>query len=134
MSKLKRNPEIKTRLNTEDHQRFVRLVLAKNAPPARLVREALLEYLDRQEAETFIEAESIYAQQLKGSTNRICAMLYKTGLDARTLINFFSAIDPGQKELLGQCRISARKQLSMALSEEERAEVIAMSKKVAGGG
>jgi hypothetical protein len=104
---------IRTRLGTSDLFRFRQCATARGAHEAALLREAVLYYLDNFEQSELNRIESVYAAQLKSSTNRICAMLAKIAMDARAPYFFVGEDDP---DGIRRCREQSGQQINKALS------------------
>jgi thymidine phosphorylase len=112
--------------------RFRELALAQKKPYTELVRDALLFYMNHLEQAKKDEIESIYAQQLKASTNRICGLMAKTGIEVHAIIEFLRRMDGGP-ELVQDCLALASKRLDKGL-EREAEKVKEQMKKVVSAG
>lgn len=109
-------PNIRTRLNPDDHLRFQQLCKTQDISETAFVRRALLYYMQHVEQDSLNRTESIYAQQIKSSTNRICALLSKVAMDVRAIYFFLGEDEPEHME---QWRNKARKLINKTLSQEE---------------
>lgn len=131
MPTLDRRTQLTTRLANVDLERFRALATKKSLQLSELLREAALHYLDYCQMEERQVIEGAYAQQLKASTNRICALLAKTAVGVETLTEFMSRLEDSEA-LLDECRAKATKKVAAALTDEERMAGQAMSRKIAG--
>lgn len=131
MPKLDRGTQLSTRLSPGDLERFRAIAYRKSLTHSELVREALLHYLEHEAAQERCEIADEYRQQLRTSTNRICALLAKTAIGVETLNDFMSCLEESDK-LLQECRSRASRRIAASLTEEELAATQAMSKKLAG--
>lgn len=107
---------IRTRLHDTDHLRFQNLAKLFEMTETDFARQAIRYYLDRVEQDQLDRIESAYVQQIKSSTNRICALLFKIAMDARAIYIYLDEDEPGALE---RCRGKARKIISKALTQEE---------------
>lgn len=113
----KAQPQVFTRLTEPDMVRFRELAIAQNKKQADLVREAVLFYLDHYDQAKRDDLEGVYAQQLKASTNRICGLMAKTGIEVHAIIEFLRRMDGGP-ELVQECLALASKRLDKGLEKE----------------
>jgi hypothetical protein len=114
-------PQISTRLAREDRRKFERIASEKGMKLSELMREAALAYIERYEAEEpeGSKKESVYAQQLKASTNRICALVSKMAIDAHATLLFLSNLEQDAK-LAAECRAQAINKIRQQLTAEEK--------------
>jgi hypothetical protein len=117
MPKLDRKSLLTTRLAETDIVRFRELALSQKVSYSELLREATLFYLDHYEQAKKSRLESVYAQQRKADTNRICAMLSKVGVEVRTIIEFLKRMEGGP-ELVQDCMSIAAKRLDKGFEKE----------------
>jgi hypothetical protein len=110
------SPNIRTRLAPDDHLRFQQLSKMQQLSETEFVRQALLYFMQHLEQGSLNEAESIYAQQIKSSTNRICALLSKVAMDVRA-VYFFLGEDEAEK--MEHFRNQARKVINKTLTKDE---------------
>jgi isochorismate hydrolase len=101
--------------------RFRELSLSQKKSYSEVVRDALLFYMDHYDQAKRNELEGVYAQQLKASTNRICGLMAKTGIEVHAIIEFLRRMDGGP-ELVQDCLALASKRLDKGL--EMQAEKI----------
>ena len=121
MPKLDRKSLLTTRLAEPDMIRFRELSLSQKKSYSEVVRDALLFYMDHYDQAKRNELEGVYAQQLKASTNRICGLMAKTGIEVHAIIEFLRRMDGGP-ELVQDCLALASKRLDKGL--EMQAEKI----------
>lgn len=113
----KPQPQLVTRLAEPDLIRFRELALSQNMSYSELLRESVLFYMDNYEQAKSNRLESQYAQQLKSSTNRICGLMAKTGIEVRAIIEFLKQMEGGQ-ELVQECISVAAKRMDQTLEKE----------------
>jgi hypothetical protein len=114
MPKLDRKSLLTTRLAEPDLIRFRELTLSQKKSYSEVVRDALLFYMDHYDQAKRDELEGVYAQQLKASTNRICGLMAKTGIEVHAIIEFLRRMDGGP-ELVQECLALASKRLDKGL-------------------
>ena len=97
--------KLETRLATQDLKRFEQLVVSTGKSRPQLLREAMLEYMDRQEQGVIDERESRLEKRLKAIEDRYASLLVRVGLDVGTTLALLSSrIDPKQRrQLLDNC-------------------------------
>lgn len=117
MPKIDKKGLLTTRLAEPDLIRFRELALTQKKTYSEILREAALFYMDNLEQAKKNEIESIYAQQLKASTNRICGLMAKTGIEVHAVIEFLRRMDGGP-ELVQECLALASKRLDKGLEKE----------------
>ena len=117
MPKTKTLPQLWTRLAEPDMIRFRELALSQQLSYSELLRLAALHYMDNYEQAKKNEVEGVYAQQLKASTNRICGLMAKTGLEVHAILEFLRHMDGGP-ELVQECMSMAAKRLDKGLEKE----------------
>lgn len=132
MPKLDRKSLLTTRLSEPDMIRFRELALTQKLSYSELLRDAALFYMKHQEQAKNDEIESIYAQQLKASTNRICGLMAKTGIEVHAIIEFLRRMDGGP-ELVQDCLALASKRLDKGLEKEAEKVKDKMVKVVSAG-
>jgi len=113
----KRLPAISTRLADADYVRFKEMALALGVPPTDLLRRAALFYMDQAENAKRDDLESLYTQQMKASTNRICGLMARTGIEVHAIIEFLRRMDGGAG-LVQECLAVASKRLDKGLEKE----------------
>ena len=117
MSKLDRKSLLTTRLAEPDMIRFRELALAQKKPYTEIVRDALLFYMKHYDQAKANELEGVYAQQLKSSTNRICGLMAKTGIEVHAILEFLRRMEGGP-ELVQDCLSVASKRIDKAMEKE----------------
>ena len=117
MPKLDRKSLLTTRLAEPDMIRFRELAVSKHLSYSELVRMAVLFYMDNYDQAKKDEFEGVYSQQLKSSTNRICGLMAKVGIEVHTIIEFLRRMDGGD-ELVKDCMAIASKRLDKGLEKE----------------
>ena len=117
MALKKPQPQLVTRLAEPDLIRFRELALSQNMSYSELLRESVLFYMDNYEQAKSNRLEGQYAQQLKSSTNRICGLMAKTGIEVRAIIEFLKQMEGGQ-ELVQECISVAAKRMDQTLEKE----------------
>ena len=133
MTVSQRTPKLSTRLADADYVRFKEMALARNVSQTDLVRRALLFYMDQSDNAQRDEFESIYAQQMKASTNRICGLMARTGIEVHAIIEFLRRMDGGA-ELVQDCLAVASKRLDKGLEKETEKVSERMKLQVVSGG
>lgn len=120
MPKYTRRPtELRTRLCTDDLLKFRQIAAARRLTLAQLLRDAALDYLRRIEQNELNDVESIYSQQLRASTNRVCSLLAKVGIDAHATLLFLAELEDSA-ESVANCRARAAKKIHAALTPDEK--------------
>lgn len=128
MSQPKNFPnQIRTRLLESDMSRFREFVAKQDTNEASFARQALLFYMDALDRDELNRIESVYSQQVKSSTNRICALLSKVAMDVRAIYFFLGEDEPEHME---QWRNKARKLINRTLTQEELDLALKMAVKV----
>lgn len=117
MAKLDRKSLLTTRLAEPDLIRFRELAIAREQTYSELLRDAALFYMDHYDQAKRDELEGVYAQQLKASTNRICGLMAKTGIEVHAIIEFLRRMDGGP-QLVQECLALATKRLDKGLEKE----------------
>lgn len=117
MPKIDKKGLLTTRLSEPDLIRFRELALTQKKSYSEILREAALFYMTHLEQAKKDETESIYAQQLKSSTNRICGLMAKTGIEVHAILEFLRRMDGGP-ELVQDCLSVASKRLDKGLERE----------------
>ncbi len=117
MPKTKQQVTLVTRLSEPDLIRFRELAAAQKIGYSELLRQAALFYMDNYDQAKKNELESVYAQQRKADTNRICAMLGKIGLEVHTQIEFLRRMEGGDA-MVRDCMSVAAKRLDKSLDNE----------------
>lgn len=120
-------PAIRTRVLPADEERFDQMARDLNLSRASLLREAMLYYMDAFEQGQLNQIEKVYAEQLAKSTNRICSLLAKMGVDVRTI---YRVLATDAAETFEEQRSLASKQIVSALTPEEKAAMDAMARNV----
>lgn len=123
----RRPPEISTRLTYDDLSQFRELAAGSGLPVSTFLRQIVLDYLERRKQEQVNEVESIYAQQLRGSTNRICSLMAKVAIDAHAILLFLAEIEDSEARA-AQCREIAARKIRAALTPEEDRAIEAVKK------
>lgn len=133
--------EVRTWIAAEDLVKFKDIARARGLKDTELAREMILQGLDNLEADQRNRMESIYAQQLRASTdeitgtikagvNRICGLMAKVAVTALASNKFLSRLEDTD-DMMKECTGAAAKQVHDGLSADEQAVARAMSKKVA---
>jgi hypothetical protein len=117
MPKFDRKSLLTTRLAEPDMIRFRELAVSQHMSYSELVRSAVLFYMDNYDQAKKNEFESVYSQQLKSSTNRICGLMAKTGIEVHAIIEFLRRMEGGP-ELVQDCMAIASKRLDKGLEKE----------------
>lgn len=107
---------IRTRLLDCDHLRFQQMAKLHEMSETAFARQAILHYIDLVEQKQVDRIESMYVQQMRSSTNRICALLSKVAMDVRAMYFFLGEDEPEHME---QWRNKARKLINKTLTQEE---------------
>jgi hypothetical protein len=135
-----RTAEIRTWLTADDMFKLKQLAKARGMKDTDFAREALLTYLLNYEAEQRDKLETVYAQQLKVSTdeivsvikagvNRICALLAKNAVQSLASNKFLSRLEDTE-DMMKECQGAAAKQIHEQLTKEESAVAQQMSGKI----
>ena len=103
-------PQLVTRLAEPDMIRFREIALTQDLSHSELLRAAALFYMDNYQQARKNEIESVYAQQRKADTNRICALMAKIGVEVHTIIEFLRRMEGGP-EVVQDCMSVAAKRL-----------------------
>lgn len=77
--KRKFKPTVETKLAQADSNRVGELARKEGKTKSEVVREAVLWYLDHKEELQFRDREALIAKEIRGMTDRICAMLARQG-------------------------------------------------------
>ncbi len=117
MPKLDRKSLLTTRLAEGDMVRFRELAIANKQSYSEVLRDAALFYMNHYDQAKRDDLESLYAQQLRSSTNRICGLMAKTGIEVHAIIEFLRRMDGGT-ELVQDCLALASKRLDKGLEKE----------------
>ncbi|MDQ5937107.1 MAG: hypothetical protein QG574_4466 [Cyanobacteriota bacterium erpe_2018_sw_21hr_WHONDRS-SW48-000092_B_bin.40] len=95
-----REAVLSTRLLATDTARFQGIAERKGVTGSQLLREIIVDYLEREDRESYAErlaeAESKYAKQLKASTERICSLMAKIGIEVHAVVEFLAMVDGGE--------------------------------------
>jgi len=119
-------------LTAQEHERLGALVQTDGKTKTELGREALLWYLDLRENQQNADRESVYAQSIKGMTNRICGMLSRQGTAIGVLYELaWQSLEDEKSqlafdEIVKQVKSKQRKRLELdekGLSEKMRSIV-----------
>ncbi len=78
-------PTLETKVTREDFIRVDRLAQAEGRSKSEILREALLQYLERKDAPVAAAREAETVKAINAMTNRICAMLARQGATVGTL-------------------------------------------------
>ena len=78
-------PTLETKVTREDFIRVDRLAQAEGRSKSEILREALLQYLERKDAPVAAAREAETVKAINAMTNRICAMLARQGAAVGTL-------------------------------------------------
>ena len=132
--------EVRTWIAAEDLVKFKDIARARGLKDTELAREMILQGLDTLEADQRNRLESIYAQQLRTSTdeinatikagvNRICGLMAKVAVPGLASNKFLSRLEDTE-DMMKECTGAAAKQVHDGLNAEEQAVARAMTKKV----
>ncbi len=132
--------EVRTWIAAEDLVKFKDIARARGLKDTELAREMILQGLDTLEADQRNRLESVYAQQLRTSTdeinatikagvNRICGLMAKVAVTALASNKFLSRLEDTE-DMMKECTGAAAKQVHDGLNAEEQAVARAMAKKV----
>ncbi len=117
--------KLETRLNREDRARFEELVKVRGCTRTELVREAILEYLDRKEIETderkLARRDRLIVDSLKSIENRFAGLLVRLGVDLESLYALLWATTPKdtREQLFEQCYQQGQKRFRRKLHDLE---------------
>ncbi|MBU6454360.1 MAG: hypothetical protein KGS72_21510 [Cyanobacteria bacterium REEB67] len=134
--------EVRTWISADDLVKFKEVARARGIKDTELAREMILAGLDALDAEQRDRLESVYAQQLKASTdeitnvikagvNRICALLAKVAVAALASNKFLARLEDTE-DLMNECKGAAAKTIHADLTEGELRVAEGMRKKVGG--
>jgi hypothetical protein len=117
MAEKKRAPILTTRLSMNDHQRFLDTCKLEGKTQTQLVRQAILEMLDRQEQGVAAEIKDNLAERLKKMENRMAALLARNNLEIGIVsqLLWFRADPEKRAALFEAARKSAAKRISNTL-------------------
>ena len=132
--------EVRTWIAAEDLVKFKDIARARGLKDTELAREMILQGLNTLEADQRNRLESVYAQQLRTSTdeinatikagvNRICGLMAKVAVTALASNKFLSRLEDTE-DMMKECTGAAAKQVHDGLNAEEQAVARAMTKKV----
>ncbi len=132
--------EVRTWIAAEDLVKFKDIARARGLKDTELAREMILQGLDTLEADQRNRLESVYAQQLRTSSdeinatikagvNRICGLMAKVAVTALASNKFLSRLEDTE-DMMKECTGAAAKQVHDGLNAEEQAVARAMTKKV----
>lgn len=132
--------EVRTWIAAEDLVKFKDIARARGLKDTELAREMILQGLDTLEADQRNRLESVYAQQLRTSTdeinstikagvNRICGLMAKVAVTALASNKFLSRLEDTE-DMMKECTGAAAKQVHDGLNADEQAVARAMTKKV----
>lgn len=131
MPKADINPKIETRLSTQDMKRLKTLADKQQISKSEIARKAIRWYLDNFERLANEEKETAYAAQLKNTTSRLAAMLYRIGVSVQSLYEFqWSILNNDGKDVFESCVTKAKEKLRSKLVEDERAVIDAAAKRL----
>ncbi len=117
MARVKQQAVLTTRLAQADDARFREMAVSQKLSQTELLRKAALFFMDNYERVKQEEMETVYSTQLRSSTNRICGLMAKVGLEVHTIVEFFRRMDGGD-ELIRDCMSVAAKRLDKGLDKE----------------
>jgi asparagine synthetase B (glutamine-hydrolysing) len=121
MPKTNRGPRVDTRLHPDDLAKLEQLRRTKDITRTALVREAILWYLHNHDRLENERRTSEVALLFKKMTDRICALLYKVGVDSNTTTRFLREIsDDNERQAFEECRDLAVDYMRDKLTPEER--------------
>jgi thymidine phosphorylase len=129
----KKLSRVATTLADSDMNKFREMAFAQEVSQSDLLRRALLFYMNQSEDAKRNEFESLYAQQMKASTNRICGLMARTGIEVHAIIEFLRRMDGGA-ELVQDCLAVASKRLDKGLEKETEKVSEKMKQQVVSGG
>lgn len=132
--------EVRTWIAAEDLVKFKDIARARGLKDTELAREMILQGLDTLEADQRNRLESVYAQQLRTSSdeinatikagvNRICGLMAKVAVTALASNKFLSRLEDTE-DMMKECTGAAAKQVHDGLNADEQAVARAMTKKV----
>ena len=133
MPKLDRKNLLTTRLAEADMVRFRELALANRVTFSELLRDAALFYMDNYDQAKAEKVEGVYAQQLKGSTNRICGLMAKTAIEVHAILEVLRRVDGGDQLVQDALSVSS-KRIGKGLEKEEERVREQMTKVVSAEG
>jgi hypothetical protein len=126
-------PKLETKLAREDFRRVDELAKLEGKTKSEVLREAVLWYLANQEQIKNEPRETAIALEIKGMTNRICAMLARQGRQIGTVYeltyNNMSRTKEG-KDSFEAAANTAKQKMAKQVTEEEREVVEAVKKTV----
>ncbi len=119
MPKTAKKNVLLTRLSDEDMERFREIAAGRKVSHTELLREAARYYMASYDQAKMDDLEGVYAQQLRGSTNRICGLMAKTAIEVHAILEVMRRMDGGD-ELVKDAMSVASKRLSKGLEKEEQ--------------
>jgi predicted transcriptional regulator len=122
-------PKLETKLAREDFRRVDELAKSEGKTKSEVLREAVLWYLANQEQIKNEPRETAIALEIKGMTNRICAMLARQGRQIGTVYeltyNNMSRTKEG-KGAFETAANTAKQKMARSVQADERDVVEAM--------
>lgn len=128
-------PKVETKLRREDFKRVDELAKLEKKTKSEVVREAVLWYLDNQEQIKNEPRETAIALEIKGMTNRVCAMLARQGRQIGTIFELSYSQISGTAEGAAAFEAAvtkANQKQNQSVTKDEREVVEAIKKKVKG--
>ena len=121
MPKTNRGPRVDTRLHPDDLAKLEQLCRTKSMTRTAMVREAILWFLNHHDRLESEKRTSEIALLFEKMTGRICAFLYKVGVDTNTTTRFLREIsDDDEREAFEECRELAVGYMRDKLTAAER--------------
>jgi len=109
----RREALLATRLLAKDMTRFQEVAKKQGLTGSQLLRTIVVDYLDRVDREEYserlAEAEGLYAKQLKASTERICSLMAKIGIEVHGVVEFLAMVDGGEEAMAAALSKSSKR-------------------------
>ena len=121
MPKATRGIRVDTRLQPSDIAKLKKLSVASSKTRTEIVREAILWYLHNYELTLSLRRDSDHSPQLSKVADRICALLYKLGVDCNAMARFMWEMgDPDERGAFEECHAKAVKYMRNKMTREDK--------------
>lgn len=117
------NPRVETRLAKADFKRLDELANLEGVSKSQVVRDAVLHYLDLQDAERAKPREAEIARAINEMTNRVCGMLARQGAVVGTLYELTWMNLPDNEEArktFHSAATNAKQKMRKRLTDDEK--------------
>lgn len=117
------NPRVETRLAKADFKRLDELANLEGVSKSQVVRDAVLHYLDLQDAERAKPREVEIARAINEMTNRVCGMLARQGAVVGTLYELTWMNLPDNEEArktFHSAATNAKQKMRKRLTDDEK--------------